>query len=81
MTFGVYAIRDVKTGFMSPHVEESDPVAIRNFEHAVQSSDGILMSHAADFSFYRLGSFDSATGLITADTMPTLIMEAIDCVS
>lgn len=64
MTYGVYSIRDVKTGFLTPSVDLNDDSAIRNFYHAVNASDGVLFSFAQDFSLYRVGEFDVDSGRI-----------------
>lgn len=66
MIFGVYSIRDVKTGFMSPTIEPNDDAAARNFYHAVSTSDGILFTYASDFALYHLADFDSDTGVFTS---------------
>lgn len=64
MIYGLYSIRDVKTGFMTPVMEANDDSAARNFYHAVQNSDGILFTFAQDFTLYKVAEFDSATGEI-----------------
>lgn len=80
MIYSVYAIRDVKTGFMTPTIEVNDDTAIRNFSHAVVNSDNILFSFAKDFSLYRLAAFDSDTGAITSEPLPKLVYEAADAI-
>lgn len=79
MIFGIYSIRDVKSGFMQPTVEMNDAIAHRNFAHAVQNSDSVLFSHFKDFALYRIGSFDSEHGAVVPYELPTLISEASDC--
>lgn len=64
MNFGVYSIQDVKTGFMTPTIDQNDQSAIRNFSSAVMQSDGILFTHAEDFRLYKIGEFDSDSGSI-----------------
>lgn len=78
MILGVYAIRDIKTGFMTPTVEPNDAVAHRNFAHAVQLSDSVLFSHASDFSLFRIGSFDSDTGHIEPFELVQMICSGTD---
>lgn len=65
MIFGVYAIRDVRSGFMTPAVEPNDAVAHRNFAHAVQNSESILFTHSSDFTLFKIGTYDSDSGKIT----------------
>lgn len=62
MIFGVYSIRDSLSGFMNPTFEVNDAVAMRNFEHAVLSSDTLLHSHAKDYDLIKIGSFNSESG-------------------
>lgn len=64
MIYGLYSIRDTKTGFMTPVMEANDEAAIRNFFHAVQNSDGILYSFSQDFTLFKIGSFDSESGVL-----------------
>lgn len=65
MIYGLYSIRDVKTGFMTPVMEVNDAAATRNFHHSVQNSEGILFSFAQDFSLYRIADFDAETAVVT----------------
>ena len=65
MKFGIYAIRDVYTGFLSPTVEVNDLVAKRNFEHACNRSDSLLFSHAQDYDLYKIVEFESDSGVVT----------------
>lgn len=64
MKYGLYSIRDVKTGFMTPVMEANDAAATRNFYHSVQNSEGILFTFAQDFTLYRIAEFDAETGQI-----------------
>lgn len=65
MIYGLYSIRDVKTGFMTPVMEANDQAAQRNFYHSVQNSEGILYTFSQDFTLYRIADFDAETGKIT----------------
>lgn len=64
MIYGLYCMRDVKTGFMQPVMEANDQSAIRNFYHTVWNSEGILFSFAQDFTLFKVGSFDAETGAV-----------------
>lgn len=55
MKFGMYAIKDAKTGFMTPTVDQNDASALRNFEHAVNQPDSLLNSHPNDFCALQAG--------------------------
>lgn len=63
MKFGLYSIKDAKTGFMTPTVDQNDASALRNFAHAVSQSDSLLHSHPNDFALYLLGEFDTDVGI------------------
>lgn len=69
----IYSIRDLRTGFLTPTYDINDAVAARNFAHAVMNSDSVLLTHAADFDLYRIGTFDSETGRITPEDMPVFV--------
>lgn len=75
MIYGVYSIRDIKTGFMTPTIEVNDDAAARNFYHAVSNSDGILFTYASDFSLYHIGGFDSDDGTLLPQHPPVLVAE------
>lgn len=62
MIYGVYSIRDVKTGFMRPSIELNDQAAARDFSHAVVNSPDVLSSFAPDFDLYKIGEFDGDSG-------------------
>lgn len=64
MIFGIYAVRDLKTGFLTPTFDLNDQSAMRNFEHAAQNTQSLFFTHSSDYSLYRIGSYDSDTGLI-----------------
>lgn len=67
MILNVYAIRDVKSGYMNPTFELNDAVAMRNFQFACQQTDSLLFAAAADFELYQIGRYDTETGIIQDD--------------
>lgn len=77
MKYSVYVIRDLKVGFMSPTVDHNDASAIRNFEHAVKNTSSLMNSHPEDYTLYRIGEFDSESGMIDG-YQPVHIYSAID---
>lgn len=66
MTYGIYAIKDAKTTFMPANVDYNDASAIRNFEFAARQPDSLLQSHPADYSLWKLGTFDNESGVIVS---------------
>lgn len=79
MVFGIYCVRDVKSGFQSPAAQVNDSVAVRGFQSAVVNSDSVLFTHSKDFALYKVAEFDADSGRITPLDMPVLLIEASDC--
>ena len=76
MIYGIYAIRDAKTAFMPATVDFNNDAAIRNFEHACKVADSLMASHPADYSLWCLGSYNTDTGVISAEDVPVQIADA-----
>lgn len=76
MKFGIYCVRDVKSGFQTPTAQVNDAVAIRGFASAVLNSDSVLFTHASDFALYKLADFDADTGRITPLDLPVELIQA-----
>lgn len=64
---------------MTPTFDYNDASAIRNFRHAVESTDGIFNSNAEDFDLFKIGTFDNEKGIITSFPLSELIYEGCDC--
>lgn len=75
MKLGLYSIKDAKTGFMTPVLEQGDPAALRNFAHAVNQSDSIMHDCPNDFSLFKVANFDTDKGIDPVAT-PILIADA-----
>ena len=62
MKFNVYAMRDLKSGFLTPTVDQNDAMASRNFASSIQRSEGVLFTHKPNFSsvFQSLASLAQA---------------------
>lgn len=78
MMYNIYAIRDVKTGFMTPTTDLNDEAARRNFIHAVWNTEGVLHSFCSDFDLYCLGQYDTDSGAIVPETAPVHILSGAD---
>lgn len=76
MKYPVFAIRDFKTGFLSPTCEANAPAAVRNFEHACARSDSLFFSHPEDYALYRIGEYDTDSGVISPISPVEEIMTA-----
>ena len=75
MKFGLYCIKDAKTGFMTPVVEQNDASALRNFSHAVNQLDSIMHDSPNDFSLFKVSDFDTDVGILSIPN-PTLVADA-----
>nr|USL90263.1 MAG: DNA binding protein [Microviridae sp.] len=62
MIKGVYSMFDVCQGFLTPIFEDNDALALRNFSFAMQSANTLYRFRPTDFSFYKLGTFDTHDG-------------------
>lgn len=72
MKTNIYSVLDLKTGvFCTPFFMLTDEAAIRDFSHAASDLNTTVGRHPADFTLYRIGSFQDVTGLIT--TEPSLV--------
>uniref|UniRef100_A0AAU8B4A4 Nonstructural protein n=1 Tax=Dulem virus 128 TaxID=3145605 RepID=A0AAU8B4A4_9VIRU len=66
MKYGIYTVRDFKVGFMSPVADSNDASAMRGFEHSVLHSDiNFITSHPEDYALFKIGEYDSDSGVIT----------------
>ena len=63
MKFGLYSIKDAKTGFMTPVLEQNDAAALRNFSAAVNQPDSLMRQYPNDFALFKVGNFDTDDGL------------------
>lgn len=75
MKFGLYCIKDAKTGFMTPVVEQNDACALRNFAHAVNQPESIMNDSPNDFSLFKVADFDTDAGILSIP-IPTLVADA-----
>ena len=80
MNVFVYSMRDIKSDFMAPTYSSNDAVAMRNFESAIEQSHDVLFTHRSDFQLFRIGSFDTDTGVLTPEKVPILFKAGTDVV-
>lgn len=72
MTFNLYAVRDVKSTYMSPVVGSNDAQAMRSFRAGMKSVPEYEVS-PGDFELYRIGEFNNESGLISPTIPPVFI--------
>ena len=74
MIYGFYSIKDLKTGYLPPEVNINDLAACRNFEHACSRTETLFYTHPGDYQLWKLGTFDTDTGVTVSD--PKFLMDA-----
>lgn len=79
MIYNVYSIRDEKVAFQNVFHDVNDESALRGFSYAVNNG-GLINYAPADFSLYRVGTFDSESGAIAPVSPLVLIAHGSDCV-
>lgn len=68
MKYGIYSFRDIKLGYMTPHYQPNDEVAIRAAKEAINDPrSGDLNRYRADMEYWKLGEFDDRTGTIEGE--------------
>lgn len=70
----LYAIKDIKSGFSDPCIQVNDAVAARSFERQVPVMSDSLGIPLSDFQLWRVGKFDSDSGMLVPET-PVLLLE------
>ena len=75
MRLGLYSIKDAKTGFMTPVLEQNDAAALRNFSHAVNQPDSLMHDCPNDFTLFKVADFDTDGGIIAIPN-PSLVADA-----
>lgn len=65
MILNIYAIRDEKTGYLTPTCDQNDAAAMRNFAHACMNESSLFFTHGSDYTLMRIGQYDTDNGSIT----------------
>lgn len=83
MIYGIYAVRDAQTGYLSPFAEVNDGSAARGFEFAVlRQDDNLFFASPMDYSLYRIADYDTVSGRVTMqDHYPALVLNATSVVA
>lgn len=75
MIYGLYAMRDLKSTYMSVLTDVNDSCAIRGFRQACIVPDSILANNPTDYALYKLGTYDIESGRIES-IVPELLCDA-----
>lgn len=73
------AMFDRKSGYTAIQPYENEAIAKRAFGYAINDA-GIPNYAPADFELYKVGEFDTKTGVIIPAAMPELLMSGLDCI-
>lgn len=73
MKYPIYTYRDTKVGFLMPQCDQNDGTAIRGFSYAVNNNEGMMNFSPKDFDLYKIGEFDTDTGVIIPEATPILV--------
>lgn len=76
MIYGIYSMRDVKTGYLPCNVDVNDDSAKRNFDFAFKNANSMFANYPSDYSLYKLGEYDTDSGEITPLYPPTWLCDA-----
>lgn len=80
MKYGVYVIRDVETGYLTPTIDVNDNSAKRNFAFAMNRPDSIMHFRPKDYSLHRIAEYDSETGVLYDEIGIVKLCEGVDVV-
>jgi hypothetical protein len=83
MKLNVYSIHDkAATAFTQPFFMHNDGLAIRAFQDNVNAKDeNNISKHPEQFSLFKLGEYDDATGVITPLPSPDFISGGLELVN
>jgi len=73
MKLNIYSIYDSASGLYSrPFFTQSDPEAIRSFSDIATDAEHPIGKHPQDYTLFRVGIFDDATGKFTNEENTSL---------
>ena len=64
MKVGFYCTKDDFLGYQTPFCAMNDEDAMRHFEMMINNEGTIFDIHRENFNLYRLGDFDSESGIV-----------------
>lgn len=67
MKMNVYAIKDIKTGYVEPQFFLNDEVAARWFKFAISKPGTLELANVQDFQMFRIGTYDNDLGVIDSE--------------
>lgn len=81
MKLNIYSIYDTASGtYLRPFFTGADGDAARSFSDLAIDAEHQIGKHPADYTLFRLGSFNDNTGKIEGET-PEKIATALECIA
>ena len=80
MVTNVYSVHDDKVGFCPVFMDSNDESAIRGFAYAFRQSSSLMSFAPSDFRLYRVGSFDTQSGILSSECSPVLVSDLVSLV-
>jgi len=81
MRFNIFAIFDDKArAYMTPFFLPENGQAMRAFSDAVNDMSSPVSRHPADYTLFRIASFDDSTGIITAESPHATLANGVQLV-
>jgi len=79
MKYGLYAIKDVKIGFLNPFLSQNDASAVRGFAEAANEKNGKnpVNEFIEDKELWKIGEYDDQTAEIASEIR--FLTKAVDC--
>lgn len=75
----LYCIRDSLIGYGAPMVDQNDAAAARTFSYALRNTPELL-DKARDLDLFFIGTLDSGSGFLQAESIPKIIIRGTDCI-
>ena len=72
----VYAIKDELSEFAAPIMLGNDDIAKRYFK-LQQDNTPLIKDNPTDFSIWKIGSYDTKTGIMTGFNVPELLERGV----
>lgn len=58
----MYAMRDIKIGYMEPTLQQNDTIAIRNFEATIRQEKYLISQYKQDIELWRIAEYNETNG-------------------
>lgn len=58
----MYAMRDIKIGYMEPTLQQNDMIAIRNFEATIRQEKYLMSQYKQDIELWRIAEYNETNG-------------------